>query len=191
MMQMLVQTAQFFLNTLVEPYAWILLARFHLQWLRAPLQNPLGEFIILITHPLVRPARRIIPAIGKLDTASFLLAFLVELACLSATLLLHNHALNIWLFAWVLLRLFTGSIYLLMLALFLEALISWTYPHAPFAPVLRGITYPFLRPLRRLAPPKGGLDFSFLILFFLCYIIVSLPLYWLELAVMGAMGAVL
>ncbi len=188
---MLEQTAQFFLNTLVEPYAWLLLARFLLQWLRAPMQNPMGEFIILLTHPLVRPARRFVPPVGKLDTASFLLAFLVELACLSLTLLLHDKTLNMWLTAWVLLRLFTGSVYLLMLALFLEALISWTYPHAPFAPVLRSITQPFLRPLRRFVPPKGGMDFSFLILFFLCYIIVALPLGWLEVAILRAMGVIL
>ena len=184
---MLVQIAQFFLNSLVEPYAWLLLARFHLQWLRAPLMNPLGEFIILLTHPLVRPMRRLFPPVGMLDTASFLLAFLMELACLSATLLLHDITPNMWLLAWVLLRLVTGSVYLLMIALFLEGLISWTYPHAPFAPLLRTITYRFLRPLSRLVPPKGGLDFSFLILFFLCYIIVALPLGWLEGLIWAAM----
>ena len=48
----------------------------------------------------------------------------------------------------VLLRLVTGSVYLLMFALLLEALLSWTNPHAPFAPVLSAITQPFLRPLR-------------------------------------------
>ena len=185
---MLVQTAQFFLNALVENYAWLFLFRFLLQWLRAPFSNPLGEFIILLTNPLVRPARRFIPSIGRLDTASFLLAFLVELACLSATLALHGQALNLWLLAWVLLRLFTASIYLLMFALFIEALISWTYPHAPFAPLLSSITRPFLRPLSRMVPPKGGLDFSFLILTFLCVFIISLPLGWLEVLLMRAMG---
>lgn len=186
---MLVQIAQFFLNALVEPYAWLLLARFYLQWLRAPLHNPLGDFIILITHPLVRPMRRMFPAIGRLDTASLLLAFLVELACWSASFLLHGNALNGWLLAWVALRLATGTVYLLIFALLIEGLISWTYPHAPFAPLLRHVTYPFLRPLRRLVPPKGGLDFAFLILFFVCYIIAVLPLVLLEGAVLHAMGA--
>jgi len=185
---MLTQAAQFFLNSLLEPYAWLLLLRFHLQWLRAPLRNPLGEFVALLTNPLTLPVRRVIPAIGMLDTASLLLAALVELACLSATLYLHDKSLGaVLLLAWVLLRLVTGSVYLLMIALFLEALLSWTNPHAPFAPVLSAITRPFLRPLRRLVPPTGSMDFSFLILFFLCYVIVALPLGWLEVLILGSL----
>lgn len=181
---MLVQAAQFFLNTLVEPYAWLLLARFHLQWLRAPMRNPLGEFIVLLTNPLVLPLRRIVPPIGMLDTATLLLAALMELACLAALLFLHDGSLGAGLLAtWVVLRLVRGSIYLLMFALFLEALLSWTNPHAPFAPVLSTITGPFLRPLRRLVPTKGSVDFAFLILFFLCFMIVTLPLAWLELLI--------
>ncbi len=177
---MLVKIAQFFLDTLLEPYAWLLLARFHLQWLRAPLRNPLGEFILLLTDPLVLRARRLIPSIRLLDTATLVLAFLVEMIYLAATLALHGHALSTWLLAWALVRLVKGSIYLLMGALFLEALLSWTSPQAPFASVLAGVTRPFLRPLRRFVPATGGMDFSFLILFFLCYIIVALPLGYVE-----------
>jgi YggT family protein len=184
---MLAQTAQFFLDTLVEPYAALMLFRFHLQWLRAPLRNPLGEFVAMLTNPLVLPLRRMIPAIGMLDTATLLLALGVEMAYLVAFVALHGGPLNNWLLlTWGLFRLLKISVYLLMIALFLEALISWTYPHAPFAPLLRHITYPFLRPLRRLVPPKGGMDFSFLILFFLCYIIVALPLGWVEVMIMRA-----
>lgn len=178
---MLVQTAQFFLDTLLEPYAALLLLRFHLQWLRAPLRNPLGEFVILLTDPLVLRARRLIPSIRLLDTATLLLALLVEMLYLSAVLLLHDYPLGaLTLLAWALLKLVKISIYLLMGALFLEALLSWTNPHAPFAPVLQSITRPFLHPLRRFVPPAGSLDFSFFILFFLCYIIIALPLGWLE-----------
>lgn len=183
---MLVQAAQFLLNSLVEPYAWLFLARLYLQWVRAPMQNPLGELIILLTNPLVRPARRIIPSIRMLDTASLVMAFLVELACLAATLYLNGKSLEFWrLLAWVVLQLITGGIYLLMGALFLEALLSWTNPHAPFAPVLSLITRPFLRPLRRFVPAKGSLDFSFLILFFLCFMVLELPLVWLKALVLA------
>lgn len=185
---MLANVAQFFLETLVEPYAALLLLRFHLQWLRAPMRNPLGEFVMLLTNPLVRPVRRVIPAIRMLDSASVLLAFLVELAVLYATLLVHGHALGGWLMPlWALLRLLKISVYLLMGALFIEALLSWTSPHAPFAPILSSVTGPFLRPLRRLVPPKGSLDFSFLILFFLCYMVVGLVLDGLEQAILRAL----
>lgn len=185
---MLTDVVQFFLEMLVQPYAALLLLRFHLQWLRAPMHNPLGEFVILLTNPLVRPARRFIPPVRMLDTASILLAFLVELIFLYITLLVHGLGLGSWLVpVWAVLQLLKISIYLLMGALFLEALLSWTNPHAPFAAVLGSITGPFLRPLRRLVPRHGSLDFSFLILFFLCSLILSLPLRWLEELVLRAL----
>ena len=178
---MLVEAAQFFLDTLLQSYAALILLRFHLQWLRVPLRNPLGEFIILLTDFLVLPARRIVPAIWRLDMATLILTLLTEMIYLSATLLLHSYPLDTFLLlAWALVKLTKISIYLLMGALFIEALLSWTNPHTPFAPIIRGITRPFLKPLQRFVPPTGGMDFSFLILFFLCYVIVALPLGWLE-----------
>jgi len=178
---MIERVAQFLLEVLVQPYAALLLARFHLQWLRAPLHNPLGEFITLLTNPLVLPAQRVIPSFRLLDAAALFLAFLVELAYLAASLWLHDVPLDILLLSgWAVLRLLKISIYILMAALFVEAFLSWTNPHAPFAPVLKSITLPFLRPLRRFVPQAGSLDFSFLIMFFLCYIILALPFGALE-----------
>lgn len=183
---MLIETGQFFLDTLLQPYAALLLLRFHMQWLRVPLRNPLGEFILLLTDPLVLRARRLIPSLRMLDIATLILACIVEMAYLSATLWLHNFQVGMLLLPWALLKLIKTSIYLLMGALFIEALLSWTNPHAPFAPVLRGITTPFLKPVRRFVAPAGNLDFSFLILFFLCYVILALPLGWLETLILNA-----
>lgn len=188
---MLAQTAQFFLDMLLEPYAVLLLFRFHLHWMRAPLRNPLGEFVCLLTNPLVLPLRRVIPAMGRIDTSSLLLAFGVETIYLTLLLLLRDKGLDgLLLPLWALFKLFRFSIYLLIFALLVEALISWTYPHAPFAPLLRSITGPFLRPFRRLVPPKGDLDFAFLILFFLCFIIVRLPLELAEVLILRAIGVI-
>lgn len=177
---MLAQTGQFLLDTLLQSYVALLLLRFHLQWLRVPLRNPLGEFILLLTDPLVLRARRLIPSFRMLDISTFLLACIMEVAYLAATLWLHDYPMNMLLLPWALLNLLRTSIYLLMGALFIEALLSWTNPHAPFASVFRGITTPFLKPIRRFVAPAGNLDFSFLILFFLCYVIIALPLGWLE-----------
>jgi len=184
---MLIETGQFFLDTLLQPYAALLLLRFHMEWLRVPLRNPLGEFIILLTDPLVLRARRLIPPLRMLDMATLVLACIVEMAYLSATLWLHSYPMGILLLPWALLKLLKISIYLLMGALFIEALLSWTKPHTPFAPLFRGITTPFLKPVRRFVAPAGNLDFSFLILFFLCYAILALPLSWLETLILRAL----
>jgi YggT family protein len=122
-----------------------------------------------------------VPAVWQLDLPTLLLALMVEIIYLSATLWLHDYqAAPLALLLWSLLKLLKISVYLLMGALFIEALLSWTNPHTMLAPVLHSITRPFLKPLHRLVPQKGSLDFSFLILFFLCFLIVSLPLSWLE-----------
>lgn len=178
---MLIEAMQFLLDALLQPFAAVLLLRFHLQWLRAPLRNPLGEFIMLITNPLVLRARRFIPALLGLDTASLLLAGLVESGYLLATLALHNYPMGgLTLLGWTVLKLCKLSIYLLMGALFASALLSWTNPHTPFAPVLRSMTEPFLNPLRRMVPAAGSFDFSVLVMFLLLQLILMLPLAWLE-----------
>ncbi|MBI1175577.1 MAG: YggT family protein [Sideroxydans sp.] len=185
---MLTDTMQFVLDVLLQSYAGILLLRFHLQWLRSPLRNPLGEFIMLLTNPLVLRARRFIPAAWGLDTATLLLACVVEIIYLAATLSLHSYPVSVLpLFAWTLVKLIKISVYLLMAALFIEALLSWTNPNTPLAAVLDSITRPFLLPFRRFVPSAGNIDFSFLVLFFICQIILMLPLAWLEGMVLEAL----
>jgi YggT family protein len=178
---MLIEAAQFLLDMLLQPFAAILLLRFHLQWLRAPMRNPLGEFIMLITNPLVLRVRRFIPAVLGLDTASLLLAVLVEAGYLWLTLAMHSYPMGgLELLAWTTLKLCKLSVYLLMGALFVSALLSWTNPHTPFAPVLYSVTEPFLRRLRRWVPTAGSFDFSVLVLFLILQLILMLPLAWLE-----------
>ena len=178
---MLIEALQFLMDTLLQPLAAILLFRFHLQWLRAPMRNPLGEFVMLITNPLVLRARRFIPALFGLDSASLLLAAFVEVGYLYATLALHSYPMNVSpLLLWAVLKLVKLSVYLLMGALFASALLSWTNPNTPFGPVLHTITEPFLRPLRRFVPVSGGFDFSVLVLFLVLQLILKLPVAWLE-----------
>ena len=178
---MLIEAAQFLLDVLLQPLAAILLLRFHLQWLRAPLRNPLGEFIMLLTNPVVLRTRRYIPAMLGLDTASLLLAGLVEAGYLLLTLSLHSYPMGgLALFGWTVVKLCKLSVYLLMGGLFATALLSWTNPHTPFAPILHSMTEPFLRPLRRWVPTASGLDFSVLVLFVILELILKLPLAWLE-----------
>lgn len=178
---MLTEALQFLLDAVLQPYAAILLLRFHLQWLRAPWRNPLGEFIMLLTDPVVLRLRRFVPSAWGLDTATLLLALAVEMLYLFATLLVHTYPVGLLpLFAWTLVKLLKVSVYLLMFALFLQALLSWTNPQSPFAPILNAVTAPFLRPLRRFVPTTGNFDFTVIALFLLCQLILMLPLAWLE-----------
>jgi YggT family protein len=72
------------------------------------------------------------------------------------------------------------SIYLLIAAVFIQAILSWVNPYSPVAPVLDSLTRPFMLPLRKLVPMVGRVDLSPLVLFLICQIILMLPIAWLE-----------
>ncbi len=180
---MLNEALQLLLDTLLQPFAVILLLRFHLQWLRTPMRNPLGAFIMSLTNFLVLRTRRFIPPIWGLDMATLLLAFLVEATYLAITLWLSISSIGFslpGLLLWTTVKLLNISLYLLMAALFIQALLSWFHPHSPMAGAASSVTKPFLMPLQRRIPLFGNIDLSLLLLFIVCQLILILPLRWLE-----------
>jgi YggT family protein len=181
---MLIDAIQYLLDMLLQPFAAVLLLRFHLQWLRAPLRNPLGEFIMALTDFLVLRVRRYIPPLRGYDSASLLLALFFEAFYLSAYIWLQGVPANIFpvpgLLVWALVGLLQLSIILLMGSVIAEAILSWVNPHTPFAPLLAAINRPFVTPLRRHIPPLGQFDLSPLLLLIICKLILMLPLAVLE-----------
>ncbi len=180
---MLSEALQFLFDTLLQPFAVILLLRFHLQWLRAPMRNPLGAFIMTLTNFLVLRARRVIPSAWGFDIATLFLAFVVEVIYLAATLWLQGLPIDfpvLGLLMWTAVKLLKLSLYLLMAALFIQALLSWFNPHSPMASLMAAVTQPFLKPLQRRIPPFGNIDFTLLLLLIVCQLILIVPLRWLE-----------
>ncbi|MDZ4202890.1 MAG: YggT family protein [Gallionella sp.] len=174
----------FLFDTLVQPYAAILLLRFHAVWLRVPMRNPLGEFIMAITDFLVLRARRFIPAAAGLDSATLLLALLFELLYLGVLFSVQgdvSHGLPLaGLLALAVVKLLKISLYLLMAAVFAQAILSWVNPYTPVAPMLNALTQPFLQPLRRVIPLLGNFDLSPLLLLIVCQLMVIVPIGALE-----------
>ncbi|PPS64901.1 hypothetical protein CRX72_03795 [Pantoea sp. BRM17] len=62
---------------LIDLYVMVLLLRIWMQWSRCDFYNPLAQFVVKITQPVIKPLRRVLPAIGPIDTASLLLAFVL------------------------------------------------------------------------------------------------------------------
>ena len=87
--------------------------------------------------------------------------------------------------AYAFLALLKASIYLLMAAVIVQAVLSWIAPHGPVAGVLNAMTFRFLRPIRNVVPLIGGqLDLSPLIVIVLCQLVLLLPVAWLEQALL-------
>lgn len=177
---MLSGVSQFLLDIFVQGFAGVLLFRFLLQWLRAPLRNPIGEFVMALTDFLVLRARRFIPSVWRLDSATLLLAFFFELIYLSLTLWVQGHPFAhfplLGLLAWSTVDLVRLSLYFLMAAIVAQAILSWVNPYTPLAPLLAAVTQRFLRPLQRILPLIGNVDLSPLLLLVICQILLFAPL---------------
>jgi len=184
---MLSEALSFLIDALVQPFAAVLLFRFHAVWLQVPMRNPIGEFIMALTDFVVLKARRYVPAMFGLDTATLALAFAVEFIYLVLFLFVQNYPFDafplVGLLAWTAVKLLKISIYLLVATLLAEVILSWVNPHTPLAPMLNSCNRPFLRPLRKLIPPVGRIDLSVLVLFILLQLILIVPIRGLEQAV--------
>lgn len=184
---MLNQALQFLLETLLGLFVLAALLRFYLQWARVPFRNPVSQFIAALTDFAVKPLRRVIPGLFGLDLASLLLAWLVEYVMLLALfwlggLFLLKAGPSVFLAIAFLaaIKLLKISIYILLGAVVIQAILSWTNPHTPLAPVLSRLTDPFLLPLRRVVPLLANVDLSPLLLFIICELLLMVPLAWLE-----------
>jgi YggT family protein len=159
------QIAVFLVDTVVAFIVFLLLARFHFQWLRVPFRNPVGEFVLALTSWIVLPVRRVVPGIAGLDLATLLLAWTLQALGLWIQISISGAQpgpLAIVMVALV--DLLRYSLYILVFAVIVQAVMSWINPYAPLAPVFEAMTRPFLRPLRRFVPPIANIDLTPLIL---------------------------
>jgi len=186
---MLSQALRFLLDTAFGLITYAFLLRFTMQWLRVPFRNPLGQAVMALTDWAVKPVRRVVPGYKGLDGSTLLLAWVAQFAWLCAVGLLAGPgsfqgtvALTFALLACVLLV--KAALWLLIIVVFAQAILSWTAPDGPFAGVLNALTFRFLAPIRRRVPPLGGtLDLSPLILIVAVQLLLMLPVQWLEGAV--------
>ena len=93
--------AIFVIQTLGSLYLLIVLLRFILQLVRANFYNPLCQFTVKATQPLLKPLRRVIPSLFGLDMSSLVLAILVQMVIFAIVLTLSYMSFNILgLLAW-------------------------------------------------------------------------------------------
>ena len=168
---------------------YALVARFMMQLLRAPFRNPIGQAVIALTDWVVKPLRRIFPGFGGVDWASAFAAFVFQFLWLLTLYAILGGGVAPtgagigYLLGLAAIELVKAGLWLLVVVVIIQALLSWFAPDGPLAGLLNAMTFPFLRPLRRVIPPIGGaLDLTPLILLVILQLILILPVRWLELA---------
>ncbi|MEW8014486.1 MAG: YggT family protein [Candidatus Sedimenticola endophacoides] len=152
----------FLVQVLCGAYALIVMLRFLLQLVRADFHNPVSQFVVRLTTPLLRPMRRVIPAAGRIDTSSLLLAWLVSAIELLLIMLILGRGMQPLAALLGALPLLTQlAIHIFLFSILIQVILSWVGGgYNPAASVIHSLTEPLLAPARRLLPPIGGLDLS-------------------------------
>lgn len=153
------------IQTLGSLYLLIVLLRFILQLVKADFYNPLSQFIVRATQPLLRPLRRVIPGVAGLDLASLLLALLLQFLLMCVVLVLlgvNPAALLPQVLVWSVIGITSLFLKVFFFALIISVILSWVAQGSnnPGAMLVNQICEPFLAPFRRLLPNLGGLDLS-------------------------------
>lgn len=197
---MLFQIVSLLLDVAASLLGGACLLRLYMQWQRVPFGNPLGRFVFAVSNWLVLPLRRVLPALGRLDTASLVAAWAVELAQLAVLWAISGAlagAMGMHMGgglplgpAWALLpvlalfslaRLVLSSMTALVL---LGAILSWVRADSDMADLIERLCAPLLAPFRRLIPLVGGLDLTPLALL-VALQVAGILLSGLQVAVLG------
>jgi len=153
----------FIINAITSLYLLVLLLRFWMPWLRADFRNPLAQGILRFTSPVVIPVRRIVPSFGRLDTATVLVAFIIQYVTVLLLLLIIGQTAGVAAIALTAaVKLAVLSINLFVYAIFIRIILSWVSQgqYNPATAIITTLTEPVLRPFRRLIPTVGGFDIS-------------------------------
>ena len=155
----------YIIQTLGSLYLLIVLLRFILQLVRADFYNPLSQFTVKATQPLLKPLRRIIPGFGGLDLASLILAILVQLVLMVVVVLIagaNPAAIGLQLLVWAIIAVTSLFLKIFFFAMIISVILSWVAPgsYNPGAQLVNQICEPLLAPFRKLIPNLGGLDIS-------------------------------
>ncbi len=167
--------AVYILQTIGSLYLLIVLLRFILQLVRADFYNPLSQFIVRATHPLLKPLRKVIPSVAGLDLASLVLAIVVQLVLMALTLMLLGYGVDnpLQLLVWSIIGVTALFLKVFFFALIISVILSWVAQgsHNPTAMLINQICEPLLAPIRRILPSMGGLDLSPIVAFLILNLI--------------------
>jgi YggT family protein len=154
----------FIVDTLFALVVGAFLLRLLCQIVRTDFRNPLVQAIVRLTNPLVMPLRRLLPPIGRVDSASVIAVLLAQMLRTTLVLLLAGDGLPsvVPLLLLSVVELLDTTLLVFLGAIFLYVILSWVSPdgYTPAGRLLADLVEPLLRPFRRLVPPLGGLDLS-------------------------------
>ncbi|PCM43139.1 YggT family protein [Marinobacter sp. ANT_B65] len=175
-------------------YMTIILLRFLLQLARADFYNPISQFAVKATNPLLRPLRRVIPGWGGIDGAALVLAVIIQAITFFLILVALNGGIPSFnpliLLVWGAIAVLDLIVKIYFWSVIAVVVVSWIAPGSghPAIQLVAQITEPVMRPVRKLMPSMGGLDLSPIIVFLILNVL-SVVIDHMKVAVgLGAIG---
>jgi YggT family protein len=153
----------FLIQTLGGLYAFVAMLRFLLQLTKADFYNPISQFVVKVTSPVLMPLRRFIPGYRGMDISSLVLAWLVKTAVLFLVGILAGLGLaSIGAVIWSIPALVELTIDVFIYAIIIRVVLSWVNPGSanPMAILIDRLTDPIMAPVQQRLPAIGGLDLS-------------------------------
>lgn len=157
------------IQTVFNLFLLAVLLRLLLQQARADFYNPISQFLVKVTNPLLKPLRRLIPGALGIDMAAVVLALLVQMVALTLIFLVYGAGFPPpgRLFIWSVIAVVAMIVNIYFIAVLVGIVLSWVAPqsHNAIVMLIHQLTEPVMAPFRRLLPPIGGLDLSPILLF--------------------------
>jgi len=153
----------YLVGTLIDLYVAAILLRLLLQWVRADFYNPLCQFLVKVTNPVLVPLRRVIPSIRRLDTASVVLMLALEVVNVwFINLISSNEMAFLQIVVFSAIKLVMTLLVTYFFLIIVAVIVSWIGQrmHHPAIPLVYQLTEPVLKPFRRIIPPIAGIDLS-------------------------------
>ncbi len=153
----------FLINTVFGLFILIVMLRFLLQLVRADFYNPVSQFLVKATSPVLVPLRRVIPGLFGIDFASVVLLLVLQVLQIVLAGLIKGYAFQpLGLVVMSIAELASLALNIFFFSILIQVIFSWVNPgtHNPITALLHGLNEPLLRPARRLIPPVSGFDFS-------------------------------
>ena len=175
------------LDMIFEGVSILFALRMLFQFCRIDFYNPISQSLAKFTNPIITPLQNIFPTVKRVNTATLFVIFLIG-ALKVFLIFLLNQSLNTEDYIACLI---VGALHIisicgktLLYLLFIGAISSWfAQGRNSWQYILYQLTEPFLKPIRRILPTLGVIDFSPMVLAFILIGINNiladyLGLYW-------------
>jgi len=159
------QATQFLISTIFDLYMMVVILRIWLQLARADFYNPVSQFVVKATNPILVPLRRIIPGFAGIDWAGIVLLLLVGFGKVALLQVLYGVSFPVTeILIASAISVVKEVLSIIFWVMLIRVILSWvSQGYNPIEALLHQLTEPMLVPIRRILPDMGGFDLSIMV----------------------------